>query len=214
MKTTKKSILFLDMDNTIFPTLHYGPELFGKVYELVEKEESLAANMTAIKKDITRKPFQIVSKKYKFPKTLEQAGINLLQDLEFDADIRPFDDFDFIKSLQCRKFLVTTGFRKFQQCKINQLGIAHLFEECYIVDPAVSNDTKKTAFESLLLKYNVLKEAALVVGDDMHSEIQAAKDAGIDWVLYQNKQLAQYADPLPSDIPIIHNFQQLEPYFQ
>jgi putative hydrolase of the HAD superfamily len=91
-----------------------------------------------------------------------------------------------VREIPCKKFLVTTGFTKLQFSKIEHLDIKDDFEGIFVVDPGKSNLTKKDIFKQILIDNNYMVEDVLVVGDDMNSEIKAAKDLGIDTVLYDH----------------------------
>ena len=84
----------------------------------------------------------------------------------------------------------------------------HDFEELIIVDPIASTLTKKDFFKEIMFRHNLTPDEVLVVGDDLHSEIKAAKELGIATVLYdyldENKTLAGEN--------VINNYRQLEKY--
>lgn len=109
-----------------------------------------------------------------------------LSDLEYNDTIEPFDDYGLTKDIDRLKFLVTTGFTKLQWSKVNQMGRESDFEECFVVDPAKSDRTKKDIFAEIMEKYGLNPEEVLVVGDDIHSEIKGGKELGIDTVLYDH----------------------------
>jgi putative hydrolase of the HAD superfamily len=73
------------------------------------------------------------------------------------------------------------------------LGIKNDFEAIVVVDPAISVLTKKDVFKNILLQYQLQEKEVLVVGDDLHSEIKAAQELGIDTVLYDYQDLPALA---------------------
>ena len=153
-------------------------------------------------------PFRIVAKKYNFSKELIDEAIEIQEDLEYTKPIATFKDYHVIKVLPGERFLVTTGFRKMQESKITSMGINDDFTEVHIVDPTMSS--KKEVFAGIMQRYNYKPEEVLVVGDDPDSEIQAAKDLGIETVLYdhkhkQTKNLSTY---------YITNYQELKDIFE
>lgn len=180
---TKKAII-LDLDNTIYPVPSIGNELFASLFRLIEETGEHTADIAAIKDEIMRKPFQMVASQYQFSDELTKKGIDLLLNLTYDGPIKPFSDYSFTKQLTCDKFLVTTGFIKLQQSKIKGMGIEQDFKEIHIVDPATSHKTKKDVFAEIIYRNAYQLAEVLVVGDDLHSEIKAAKELGIDAVLY------------------------------
>lgn len=201
----KKAIIF-DLDNTIYPVASIAPKLFRSLYELIEKDGSFEGSFGDVKEAIQRKPFQVVANEFQFSDALTQKGLDLLMALEYDDVIKPFEDYLLTKKIDCLKFLVTTGFKKLQESKIKQLELKEDFTAYFIVDPSVSPLTKKDVFQTIADQYQLTPEEILVVGDDVHSEIKAAKELGIDTVVYDydgtHEQLSGYH--------VISNYNELE----
>lgn len=206
---TKKAII-LDLDNTIYAVSSIGNELFASLFRLIEESGAYTGSIDAIKDAIMRKPFQLVAAHYQFSDELVQKGIDLLMNLTYEAPIEPFNDYPYTKQLACEKFLVTTGFVKLQQSKIKRMGIESDFKEIHIVDPAISNKTKKDVFAEIIYKNRYQLTEVLVVGDDLQSEIKAAKELGIEAVLYDKFQL--YGD-IGSQARII-DFKELNKFIE
>lgn len=179
----KKAIIF-DLDNTIYSVYTIGNELFASLFELIIQDGSHNDDIDVIKDQIMRRPFQLVAKDFHFSDKLTNKGIALLKELEYKGKIEPFDDYQFAKSLPIDKFLVTTGFFKLQQSKVEGMKITNDFKEIHIVDPSKSQLTKKDVFVDIMQRHRYSKSELLVVGDDMESEIKAAQDIGIDAILY------------------------------
>jgi len=98
--------------------------------------------------------------------------------------IKTFGDEEFIRDLPVIKILVTTGYKRFQETKIEKLGIANLFDEVIIdaLDYREKRKGKRRIFEELLVKNGWSKDEVLVVGDNPRSELGAAKSLGIKTV--------------------------------
>lgn len=201
-----KKAIILDLDNTIYPVSSIGEKLFASLLKLIQERNN--HDFDKIKKDIMRRPFQVVAAAFNFSAALTQDGIELLKELTYDEAMQPFDDYVYAKGLLCKKYLVTTGFIKLQQSKIAALGIENDFEEIHIVDPLTSKRTKKDVFADIIIRNGFDIAEVLVVGDDLHSEIKAAQDLGIDTVLYD--KLNQYYDN--SSLDSITDFSTLK-YF-
>ena len=208
MKTHKNAIIF-DLDNTIFPVSSIGSELFYPLFQLISKNDEFEGNIDSIKKDIMRKPFQKVASEYNFSKNLTNNGNALLKELTYEKKIFPFKDYPEIKKIPGTKFLVTTGFTKMQKSKIKQLGIQNDFDEIHIIDPIISDLTKKEVFSDILKRHNYKTPDILVVGDDPHSEIQAAMELGIETALYHKNN----TPPEGSFSITISDFKQLRDMF-
>jgi len=181
-----KRALILDLDNTIYPVSSIADNLFGRLFALIDGEsanldESAVNNA---KDELTRKPFQWVADKYHFSPELKTKGVQLLKDMSYDLPMQPFEEYSHLKSAPHQKFLVTTGFPKLQWSKIKQLGIEGDFLEIHVVDPDVSDKTKKDVFADIIRRYDYKIEEVLVIGDDPDSEIKAAFELGIEAFLY------------------------------
>src|SRR5215471_12775708 len=164
----KKAIIF-DLDNTIYSVRSIGQELFDSLFEVIIQDGNHTENMEKIKEEIMRRPFQLVASDYNFSNELTQKGIELLKDTSYRGKIEPFRDYEFAKNLPVEKFLVTTGFLKLQQSKVEGMEIGQDFKEIHIVDPLTSDKTKKDVFADIMKRHGYAKSELLVVGDDLHS---------------------------------------------
>ena len=179
-----KKAIILDLDNTIYPVPSIGEKLFAPILNLVEKYGKHAGDMDKIKHDIMRKPFQVVAKTYGFSDELTKQGIDILKKITYDEPLKTFPDYEVLKQVAADKFLITTGFKKMQQSKIRAMNLEEDFKEIYIIDPMVSDKTKKDVMKEIIEKYGYDYSDVLVIGDDADSEIKAAQELGIDSVLY------------------------------
>lgn len=204
----KANNLIVDLDNTIYSTYSIGEKLFKPIFDLIEKDKGFNSNIENIKKDIMRKPFQKVALEYNFSENLTKEGIEVLSSLDADLKMSVFEDYKYIKDLTCKKFLVTMGFLKMQEGKIKSLGISKDFDEIYIIDPQVSNKTKKDVFLYIIEKYKLHRGDLVIVGDDPNSEIKAGIDLGIQTFLYDKLNLNSHR----TDLNRIENFKQLLDY--
>ena len=208
MHKMKKKAIIIDLDNTVYPVSSIGEELFRPLFQLIEDSGDYTGELDEIKQEIMRKPFQKVAEEYKFSDKLAEQGIALLEELTYDKKMTAFEDYTEVRSVPCQKFLVTTGFTKMQQSKVQQLGIADDFEEVHIVDPQLSDKTKKDIFEEIVDRYGFDPAEVLVVGDDPESEVKAAKELGMDAVLYDKMNF----NPHLNDNNRITDFKQLKDF--
>ncbi|MCU7551030.1 HAD family hydrolase [Chitinophagaceae bacterium LB-8] len=184
----KKAIIF-DLDNTIYPVSSIGDKLFASLYQLIHDSGEHEENFEDIKADILRKPFQLVAATHGFSNELTERGINLLKNTAYEDEIMPFDDFIEIRRIPGERFLVTTGFTKLQYSKIHGMNIEADFKEIHVIDPQTSGQTKKDVFADILHRHRYAPTEVLVIGDDLESEIKAARELGIDTVLYDKYNL-------------------------
>jgi putative hydrolase of the HAD superfamily len=201
----RKAIIF-DLDNTIYAVSSIADKLFGTLFQLLTDSGELQQRLEEVKRELMRKPFQVVAATYGFSNDLTQRGITLLSSLRYEGPIEPFPDYQQAKDLSMERFLVTTGFSALQQSKIDGMGIAQDFKEIHIVDPDKSS--KKEVFAAILERHGYRAAEVLVVGDDPGSELKAARELGIDAVLYD--RLGQPTEG--NDFPWISDFGALKTF--
>ena len=131
-----------------------------------------------------------------------------LLNLTYETHINTVEGYPVLQEIPCKKFLVTTGFTKLQNSKIDRLNIRDYFEKIYIIDPSLTSLSKRDVFKKILVKYKFKIDEVLVVGDDLNSEIKAAQSLGIDSVLYdyQGNQTANNGQK------VIRNFAEVKNY--
>src|SRR5690554_560034 len=209
MKKIKTAIIF-DLDNTIYPVSSIGKIKFADLFKLIEEDGRFWGDLEDIKTKIQQTPFQEVANEHKFHKDLYSKSIDLLRDHEYKGPIEPFDDYKYIKNINCKKFLVTAGFTKLQWSKISKLELDKDFTECFVLDPEKTDKTKKDIFVDILQKYSLQPDEVLVVGDDLDSEIKGGNELGIDTVLYDFS--GKYGGSNENDGRIIDNHKDLRKY--
>ena len=180
----QKKAIILDLDNTLFPTSAIGEELFAPLFKLIEENKDFTGDLDTFKQEVMRRPFQKLAPEYGFSRELTEAGISLLNELQYHKPIATFEDYEALKNYPCRKFLVTMGFTKMQESKVNNMAIKADFEEVHIVDPELTTQTKKDIFRDIIHRHGFQLSEVLVVGDDPESEIVAARELGLDAVVY------------------------------
>jgi len=184
----KKALIF-DLDNTIYPVSSIADNLFAGLFGVLDKNSAAinkteADTVTRIKEEMTRRPFQYIADKFQLDETIRDQMTSVLRNMTYERPMQPFDDYHHLKQIPLVKFLVTTGYLKLQYSKIRQLGIETDFEEIIVVDPDVSDKTKKDVFAEIMKKYHYGPEELLIIGDDPESEIKAALSLGIDTFLF------------------------------
>ena len=180
----RKKALILDLDNTIYPVSSIGDKLFAPLFDLIKSDEHVSDQFEQIRKEVMRRPFQLVANEFNFSKELTDKGTELLKNITYNGTIEPFDDYKLIRDLKIDKYLVTTGFKKMQQSKVEAMQLQTDFREIHIIDPSISDKVKKDLFTDIISRHHYNKADVLIVGDDLNSEIKAAKELGVDAVLY------------------------------
>jgi Predicted hydrolase (HAD superfamily) len=184
----KKAIIF-DLDNTIYLVSSIGERLFETLFRLIADSGECTGSFDMLKGEIMRRPYQYVAEEFGFSDKLKHECFEHLKNLTYDLPIKPVENYDTTRSIPCTKFLVTTGFTNLQNSKIDRLEIRNDFEKIFIIDPFETAKTKRDVFKELLIKYAYKLDEVLVVGDDLNSEIKAAKELGIESVLYDFRSI-------------------------
>lgn len=203
----KKAIIF-DLDNTIYLVSSIGERLFKTLFGMIADSGEYIGSFDALKAEIMRRPFQYVVADFGFSDKLKHECFEHLKNLTYDLPIEPVENYDTTRSIQCTRFLVTTGFTNLQNSKIDQLGIRTDFEKIVIIDPFETAKTKRDIFKELLIRYAFKLEEVLVVGDDLNSEIKAAKELGIECVLYDFRSVYSSDEKQT----VIRNLSELKQY--
>jgi len=185
----RRKALILDLDNTIYPVSSIGDKLFAPLFDLIKRDEKAAPEFDQIRKEVMRRPFQHVAEEFHFSKALTDRGIEILRNITYNDKIAPFEDYRFVRELPLDKFLVTTGFIKMQQSKVDAMQLQDDFKEIHIIDPETTDKVKKDLFVEIVDRHNYDKSQVLIIGDDVYSEIKAAQELGIDAVLYDKLKL-------------------------
>ncbi|MCJ8209084.1 HAD hydrolase-like protein [Mucilaginibacter sp. RS28] len=178
--------LIIDLDNTVYPAKSIGEELFQPIISLMDEyKESLSTeDLDKAKQELTRTPFQKVADKFGFPEEFKKKGVEILKHRKYDKPFDAYPDYPTLAGLNIDKFLVTFGFVTLQNSKIDQLGVRGHFKKIYIVDPEETHETKKEVFQKIMDEFGYKPEELLAIGDDMESEIKAAKALGIPTYLF------------------------------
>ena len=194
--------LIIDLDNTIYPVSSIGDRLFSRLFTLIES--SYPGDMEPVRREVMRKPFQVVARDFGFNASLMDRALEHLRKLEVREEIAPYSDYTFIQNVKLDKFLVTTGFTRMQQSKIDKLGIRGNFREIFIVDPDQSELHKGDVFRGIMDKYGYSSSDLMVIGDDLQSEIYHARQMGITAFHYDRQGVVRDG--------VIRKFDDLMPY--
>jgi len=204
----RKKAIILDLDNTIYPVSSIGDRLFKSLFSTILESGEYSGDFNQIRFEIMRRPFQYIAEEFLFSESLKSDCFKLLANLTYDEKMQPFEGYETLLTIPCRRFLVTTGYTKMQHSKIQQLGIENDFEKIFVIDPDQSTLTKRDLFEKILADYNFSVDDVLVVGDDLNSEIFHAKALGIETVLYD--YLSQFQESEKQNV--IRNHKDLHLY--
>jgi putative hydrolase of the HAD superfamily len=177
-------LIFFDLDNCIFDTYSIGDNFLADVLVIADRAE-IDGNITKetnklFKKEIWHTSLIDLAHRLKMPEDLIEDMNNAHKDLVLPDRLVDFGDIDEIAKLTPRKILVTTGYTKFQQGKIDRLGLANTFERVIINDPSKQVALGKTRiFSDIAKELGLQARECLVIGDNPNSELSSGKELGM-----------------------------------
>tara|TARA_B110001450_G_C17481931_1_gene424587 strand:- start:168 stop:800 length:633 start_codon:yes stop_codon:yes gene_type:complete len=170
-------LLIFDLDDTLFETKSISKKSVKSIFDKFESLliKKFGEEMTEkIVPELWKFPFDFVAQKYKFTNNLNSEFARLVNEYEYQLNIKTFEDFGVVQNLKHEKILVTTGFLKLQNAKIRDLGIEEEFSEIYIddiLDPKRIH--KKGIFKNILIERKINPKLIYVIGDNPNSELKA-----------------------------------------
>ena len=207
--------LFFDIDNTLWDFDNNSKIVLGSIFDRFElhrrgvKTKNIFVNTyKKVNKNLWLKYRDgILSKevlRYKrFLKTLETLNIkdkNLSERIgEFYVSHSPIQkklmpgakDVLFKLSLYYNLHIITNGFKEVQFIKLKNSNIYNFFDNIVVSEDIGFLKPNQKIFSYALEICNAKKHESLMIGDDIISDIQGARDFGIDQVFYNYKFLNQ-----------------------
>jgi HAD superfamily hydrolase (TIGR01509 family) len=180
-----KALIF-DLDSCLSAANEVGEQLFTPAFDAIREANRGAVADDVLKQaffDCWRFPFNDVAHKYGFTEEMTKAGFAAFAQIEVTQSMRGYGDLHVLRELSQKLFLVTSGFRRLQESKVNALGIRELFAEIRIdaIDEH-GHKGKARMFEEILKKHSLKPEEVIVVGDNPDSEIAAGNRLGMKTV--------------------------------
>jgi Predicted hydrolase (HAD superfamily) len=180
-----KALIF-DLDSCLSAANEVGDQLFKPAFDAIRRANHGAVSEDSLKQafsDCWRFPFNDVAHKYGFTEEMTKAGFAALAEIEVTEPMHGYGDLHVLRELHQKLFLVTSGFRRLQESKVNAVGIRKLFAEIRIdaIDEPGSKG-KARHFEEILKSHSLKPGEVMVVGDNPDSEIVAGNRLGMKTV--------------------------------
>src|SRR6478609_1107398 len=99
-------------------------------------------------------------------------------------------------------FIITNGFDEIQGTKISSSGISHFFKSVITSERAGSKKPEKKIFEYVLIKYGFRASEAIMIGDNLLTDIKGANDSRIDSVFFNPAKIIH-------EVKVSHEIQDL-----
>ena len=177
-----KGVIF-GLDRCIYDVETQNIDVLDPVIEALEDADIHRffdkSDVEDIKEALWTRPFDEVLATFNIPPQLANHLKKAYQHLRADHSIQPYSDIVVLPHLNQRKILVTRGFKEYQNSKIQALGITPYFDEVHIDSIDDGNKGKKAIFQDILQKHGWKPNEVLVIGNDVHRAIKAAKEIGM-----------------------------------
>ncbi|MBB6500931.1 HAD family hydrolase [Pedobacter cryoconitis] len=182
----KNLALIYDLDDTIIPTRSIPSSTFKPVFDAIKYANQGVVPPNLLEQafdDLWRMPFDIVASNFGFTDSMITAGRGALLNTDYQLTLVPFDDYQVVKEIMCKRFLVTTGITKLQQAKINSIFKDGDFDEIIIDDPYQENRLgKQNIFADIANRHEIEATQMWIIGDNPESEIKAGNALGMTTV--------------------------------
>jgi putative hydrolase of the HAD superfamily len=182
MSSLIKAIIF-DLDNCLAPAKQLSEEIYMPPFKAMRAANKGALSEDDLTKafaDCWRHPLDWVASHYGFSAEMLKAGWDEFSKIEIKEPIYSYEDLAILAEFPTKKYLVTSGFRKLQESKINLLGLKKLFDKIYVDALGEPNRLgKKGLFELIMRENGFSPGEMLVVGDNSDSEIEAGNLLGV-----------------------------------
>ena len=190
-----KGIVF-DLDNCIFDTRSMGEDVIDPVLKPVTSSDLPREIKRGVAEALWTTALEDVIDQYRLPPEVAEKMREACRTIEIpkERSIKTFGDEQCIADLPVKKYLVTSGYRKFQQSKIDRLHIAGLFDEIIINDADYREERKGKVqiFKEILETEKWDTSEVLVVGDNPKSELGAARAVGVKCVQILRPQVIKW----------------------
>jgi len=95
---------------------------------------------------------------------------------------------EYLQEKSYNLHIITNGFTAIQDTKIKSSRIEHFFQEVITSQTFELRKPNPKIFEYTLEKIKTQKEACIMIGDNLETDIQGAKNARIDHIFYNPKK--------------------------
>jgi FMN phosphatase YigB (HAD superfamily) len=177
--------LICDLDDTLFPARTIPRVVVQPVFDAVVAANRGPAAMDArtLERALAAawtQPFDEVAAEFGLPRQLQRAWSRANASLQLTDRLTPYSDVDALRRLALRRYLVTTGYERFQRSKVVALGMESDFEAVYVdaLDIPHRRPGKQRLFQLILTTHGFAPSEVAVVGDGP-SEIRGGNALGL-----------------------------------
>ena len=128
------TVAVFDLDNCLMDARAVGP-LFEPAFEAVRQANQGALSPQALDQALQAcwfTAFDLVAQRHHFTPAMRAAGWQQFSQMKARPPLQGYADIGLLPRIPLRRYLVTSGFRRLQDSKIDALGIRPWFEEVLI----------------------------------------------------------------------------------
>jgi len=166
-----KAIIF-DLDSCLSAADEAGRDLYQPAFDAVRQANRGTLTESSLNQafeESWRIPFDVIARTHGFTKEMRDAGWKILTQTTVTKPMHGYGDLHVLKELPTIKYLVTSGFRRLQESKVEMLGIRPVFAAILIDAIDEPHRTHKEGFFIQILESRSLSpRETLVVGDNAH----------------------------------------------
>ena len=118
------TVAVFDLDNCLMDARAVG-SLFEPAFEAVRQANQRALSPEALEQALHAcwfTAFDLVAQRHHFTPAMRAAGWQQFSQMEAKAPLRGYADIELLPRIPLRRYLVTSGFRRLQDSKIDALG--------------------------------------------------------------------------------------------
>jgi len=175
-----------DLDNTVFDLREYDFRVFQALFEKVQLSEEL----------VRFKEEKGYGYRHLFDDFVQEnknLSVSVKQLIDhYSTCLPPLDGvysllplLEVLKLNGVRLILITNGYMKRQQYKIDSLGLASVFDAIHILDPG--NDIPLKPDPQVFVNSQLSTDGCIYIGDQLEIDKLFADNCGIDFYLYRHK---------------------------
>ena len=182
-----KAVIF-DLDNTLADAKLVGDTAFDAAFQAIRQANHGRLSESQLQDAFAacwHTAFYTVAAEHGFSAEMTEAGAQAFRNLRVpeEASYQGYGDLEMLQQLPMKRHLVTSGFRDFQNSKVERLGIRDDFDSIQIDDPEDhlpdAGPGKTPLFEKICAQQGIRPDEVLVVGDNPASEIAAGNALGM-----------------------------------
>lgn len=207
--------IYFDLDNTLWDFESNAREAFKEIFDIyqlwdrITDFEKFISTFTSCNEQLWEKYRQGQIQKEalrieRFHLTLKQLDIkdNFISRQISEAYLKlvpqksnlvryAYEVLDYLKS-KYNLFILTNGFHETQNAKLINSGIRNYFSGMITSEDARWSKPDRRIFAYALKSVNARKSESVMIGDDLHVDIEGAKNFGMDQVFYNRKMISHH----------------------